>query len=198
MWQQGARAKFDAHVYIFRIATFLCAFGTPTDFFTIKAKKNYLHVNFISHQVPSSRMLDQVHWKFASVMNQNIWHLDVWLPPSNKRPFVVFVIIITRCAALLARCPMLARPLLDPRCQILDNYLLDARSIGELTSRRYCTVYVLENVYTCRIAWMNVWMSSCTHPSRTATPTLVRQVLVGETSLLHWFVLGSYLSTLFK
>lgn len=31
------------------------------------------------------------------------------------------------------------------------------------------------------------------YPPSTATPTLVRQVLVGATSLLHWLVLGSYL-----
>ena len=37
-----------------------------------------------------------------------------------------------------------------------------------------------------------------TYPSSTATPTLVRQVQVGETSLLHWFVFGSYLSTLLR
>lgn len=31
------------------------------------------------------------------------------------------------------------------------------------------------------------------YPPKTATPTLVRHVLVGATSLLHWLVFGSYL-----
>ena len=54
-----------------------------------------------------------------------IWQFDIGLSQSNKIPFVVFVVIITRSAACLARCPMLARPLLDPPRPILDNRALD-------------------------------------------------------------------------
>ena len=72
---------------------------------------------------------------------KSIWQFDIGLSQSNKRPFVVFVVIITRSAACLARCPMLACPLLDPPRPIIDNRAPDMRSIGELTFRRHCSQY---------------------------------------------------------